>query len=66
MPTVVIKSHLKRKVGDGTAAGAETASDWDEKESQTNLGANNNQKGKTATRSLRQSAKWDTPRRTAS
>ena len=60
-PSVVIKSHLKRKTGG--ASGTETASDWDEKESQTNLQAN--QRGRTATRSLRQSAKWDTPRITA-
>ncbi len=38
-PNVVIKSHLKRKGADGS--GAETASEWDEKESQTNLGALN-------------------------
>lgn len=62
-PNVVIKSHLKRKGVDGS--GAETASEWDEKESQTSLGTLN-KKGQTITRSLRSSAKWDTPRRTAS
>jgi hypothetical protein len=30
-PNVVIKSHLKRKGADGS--GADTASEWDEKES---------------------------------
>jgi hypothetical protein len=34
-PTVLIKSHLKRSQAD--ASGTETASEWDEKESQTNL-----------------------------
>jgi hypothetical protein len=61
MPAVVIKSHLKRKPAE---SGTETASEWDEKESQTQLGKSG--KGATATRSLRSSAKWDTPRRTAS
>ena len=32
MPAVVIKSHLKRKPAD---SGTDTASEWDEKESQT-------------------------------
>lgn len=58
-PSVVIRSHLKRK---GQESGADTASEWDDKESMTTLG---NQKGATVTRTLRTSAKWDTPRRTA-
>ena len=31
-PAVVIKTHLKRKVGESNTSGTET-SDWDEKES---------------------------------
>lgn len=58
-PAVVIKRHLKRGKQE---SGAETASEWDDKESMTALGSG---KGATVTRTLRTSAKWDTPRRTA-
>jgi hypothetical protein len=42
-PTVVIKTHLKRKEAKNSTADEHTASEWDDKESQTSLQTNQKQ-----------------------